>query len=55
MRKLTRLAEGARIAAIDSPREMASLLDPRAFRQRRDRPRRARGDVAAPGAESDAE
>jgi methionine synthase II (cobalamin-independent) len=51
VRKLTRLAEGARIAAIDSPREMASLLDPRAFRQRRERPPSARGGVAAQEAE----
>jgi methionine synthase II (cobalamin-independent) len=49
--KLSRLAEGARIAGIDSPREMASLLDPRAFRQRRERPRSSRGGVAAPDAE----
>ena len=41
LRKLSRVAEGARIAGIESPREMASLLDPRAFRQRRERPRSA--------------
>ncbi len=38
LRKLTRVAEAARIAAVESPTEMASLLDARAFGGRRDRP-----------------
>ena len=49
LRKLARVAEGARIAGIDSPREMASLLDPRAFRQRRGRPRSAAAPAPTSG------
>ncbi|HEV7810999.1 MAG TPA: hypothetical protein VGO64_10390, partial [Candidatus Limnocylindrales bacterium] len=38
LRKLSRVAEAARIAAVESSTEMASLLDARAFGGRRERP-----------------
>lgn len=49
LRKLTRVAEAARVAAVESPNEMASLLDARAFGGRRNRPGAAR--LSAPGEE----
>lgn len=38
LRKLRVVAEATRIAAVESPNEMAALLDPRAFGRRRERP-----------------
>ena len=42
LRKLGRIAEAVRIASVESPEEMARLLDPRAFGGRRNRPGRVR-------------
>jgi len=49
LRKLSRIAEAVRIASVESPGEMARLLDPRAFGGRRDRPGRVR--LAGPSEE----
>ena len=42
VRKLGRIAEATRVASVDSPAEMATLLDDRAFGGRRNRPRAVR-------------